>query len=235
MRILQESEKIYAGFQVNNDTFIKDKKSMENHYNLSAKKNIIMPSLLLAIALFTILGIILCFYLWILGLIFILIGIASALLFYILNKKNNDEKNKLFLESYDNAINQNSKINLNVARPISSIIPIYIDCDNTLKAIKIIDIKKIIMFCEYDDILNYRLLINDKEVEETKINNIDDSESYAIEITFNNKKKASFYFSNRIKKLKINSSYNKLTEINAISINKIADILDMIIMKNEVK
>ena len=63
MRILQESEKIYAGFQVNNDTFIKDKKSMENHYNLSAKKNIIMPSLLLAIALFTILGIILCFYL----------------------------------------------------------------------------------------------------------------------------------------------------------------------------
>lgn len=232
MRILQESEKIYAGIDLNSDVFNKDKKDMSNHYKMKNKKGIVIPSIFLSIILFIILGIALMFFKLILGIIFLSIGIVGGIVFFFVYRKYSDKQKIEFIKYYSSAIEQNAKINNDGAKVISEIFPIYFDCDNTLKAIKLIRIKKTIMFCEYDDILNYRLLFDEKEIEITKMIEFDHSSNYTIEITFNNKKKSRISFDNRISKLKINNSYNDLEKINEKSIAIIIKVLDDIIMKN---
>ena len=126
---------------------------------------------------------------------------------------------------------KNGKIKYDGYKVVSKLFPLYINCDNELKAITFNYQDKNAIFCEYDDILNFSVYYDEKETENAKLDEVFEAEEYHVLITFNNKKTAKIQFSNTLK----NFDKNYLKEENKNSINNIVNILNAIIMKNEVK
>ena len=235
MRILQETEKKYNSITMDLESSKVDLKYMDSHYKFKTKADYVTPTILLVGVVLVIIGLIMVFNVLIPGIISIVLGFGTIGIGVFLYLKKNNAKRIEFLKHYDAAIIQNSKIKYIGSKAISSLYPIYLEVDNEMKTFKLIYHDKDEIYCEYDDILNYRLLINDKEIEETILPNEPiDSPSYVLEITFNNKKKAQITFSNTNPKFKLDASFNNEKISNTLAINNIAKVMDMIIMKNVV-
>lgn len=232
MRILSENEKRYESIMMLEEASKKDIKSIKNHYKFKYKIDYFTPMFCIGTIVLLIVGIVFFTINSIVGgIICVCLSLISLGLFiymYLLNRKKN---NKAFSEFYSKAIEQNGKIKYDGYKSVSKLFPLYINCDNELKAITFNYQDKNNIFCEYDDILNFSVYHGDTETENARLDSVFDDETYHILLTFNNKKTAKICFSNNIKRFE----KDYLKEENKNSINLIVDILNAIIMKNEVK
>ncbi len=232
MRILTENEKRYESIMMLEEASKKDIKSIKNHYNFKTKVDYFTPMFGLAFIVLLIVGIVFFTLSSVVGGIICVslsvISLAATIYFYLVHKKKYWNE---FSSFYANAIEKNGKIKYDGYKVISKLFPIYINCDNELKAITFNYQDKNSIFCEYDDILNFSVYYDDKETENARLEEAYDASTYHVLITFNNKKTAKVEFSNELK----NFDKNYLKEENKNSINNIVEILNAIIMKNEVK
>lgn len=234
MRILQEIEKKYNSPTMCGESAKADSKYIMNHYKFKTKTDYITPTVLILGTILVILGIIMVFNVLIAGIVSVVLGVIAIIVGVFLLIKNRNVKKAEFLKYYGGAIAQNGKIKYSTSKAISGLYPVYIEVDNEMKTFKLIYQDKDIIFCEYDDILNYRLLINKKEIEETRLpdESKDTDLSYSLEITFNNKKKSEIIFYNENPLFKLNGKNVYSQKSNTKAINNLAQIMDMIIMKN---
>lgn len=228
MRNIPDSEKTYKSVFMYPISVKEDLKYFNNQYPFKYRFDWLSPMLfLLAIALFGLAAVIP--YIW-LGGIVVLIG-AVIFEYRYINKRR-----IAFLDHYEKAIVSNGKIRYPDSNMISALYPIYILCDNDKKTFKLIYQNEIYIFCEYDDILTYRILIDRIEVESNRLPDTPDQKikSYIFELTFNNKKKAEIGFNNTVSKFIINGRYSFQMFANTESVNRLANIIDRIIKKNKV-
>jgi len=232
MRILTENEKKYESIMMLEEASKKDIKSIKNHYKFKAKVDYFTPMLCVAFIALLIVGIVFFASESVAGgivcIILSIISLIGGVLLYLANRK---KYWALFSKFYSDAIEKNGKIKYDGYKVVSNTFPLYINCDNELKAITFNYQDKNAIFCEYDDILNFSVYYDDKETDDARLNEAYDADIYYILLTFNNKKTAKIEFSNKIKSF----DYKYLKEENKNSINNIVDILNAIIMKNEVK
>ena len=232
MRILTENEKKYESIMMLEEAAKRDIKFIKNHYKFKGKVDYFTPMFALAVIVLLVVSIVFFINSSIVGgiicLVFSLASVAGTVIFYLKNRKLFWNE---FSSFYSTAIEQNGKIKYDGYKVVSKTFPLYISCDNELKAITFNYQDKNAIFCEYDDILNFSVYYDDKETENAKLDELYDAEVYSISLTFNNKKTAKIAFSNKIRTF----DNNYLKEENKNSINNIVDILNAIIMKNEVK
>ena len=232
MRILSENEKRYESIMMLNEASKIDIKSMKNHFKFKNKIDYFTPAFILSFIVLLIVGIVFLANESVIGgIICLILSLASCFFtafFYLKHKKKywND-----FQEFYASAIDQNCKIRFDGYKMVSRLFPIYINCDNELKAITFNYQGKNEIFCEYYDILNFSVFYDDTETENAKLEELYDAKTYYIKLTFNNKKNVKIAFSNELKGF--DKKYQK--EENMAAINNSVDILNAIIMKNEVK
>ena len=228
MRIIPEEEKLYKSVYMYPVTVKEDIKYFNNKYPFKYKFDWISIILLaLAIAFFG-LAVVIPF-IWIGGIV-ALMG-AIYLKYRFINKKR-----VAFLDHYEKAIVSNGKINYPDSNMISALYPVYILCDNDKKTFKLIYQDKEYIYCEYDDILTYRILQDRVEVNGNRLPDNPDQKikSYIFELTFNNKKKAEIGFNNTVSKFIVNARYSFQLFANTEAINRIANVIDRIIKKNKV-
>lgn len=228
MRVIPESEKLYKSVYMHPDSAKEDIKYFANQYPFKYKFDFISPGLfLLAIAFFALSPLIP--FIWIGGII--ALGAAIFVLYKYINKKR-----VAFLDHYEKAIVSNGKIKYQDSNMVSALFPVYILCDNDKKTFKLIYQDNTYIYCEYDDILTYRILIDRVEVNGTRLPDTPDqkSKSYIFELTFNNKKKAEIGFNNTTSNFIVNGRYSFQLFANTEAVNRIANIIDRIIKKNKV-
>ncbi len=232
MRILTENEKKYESIMMLEEASKKDIKSIKNHYKFKTKVDYFTPMCALGFVVLLIVGIVFFVNSSIVGgIICLVLSLASACGTVYLYLRTRKIKWGEFQSFYATAIEQNGKIRYDGYKSVSRTFPLYISCDNELKAITFNYQDRICIFCEYDDILNFSVYYDDKETEKARIDELYDSDIYSILITFNNKKTAKIALSNKISFF----DKNYLKEENKNTVNNIVDILNAIIMKNEVK
>ena len=228
MRNMPESDKLYKSVYMYPISVKEDIKYFNNQYPFKYKFDWLSLILfLLSIAFFGLAVVTLYF----------LIGggvaLAGAL---ILKYRHINKKRVAFLDHYEKAIVSNGKINYPDSNMVSALYPIYILCDNERKTFKLIYQNNQYIYCEYDDILTYRILIDRVEVNGNRLPDTPDqkSKSYIFELTFNNKKKAEIGFNNTVSKFIVNARYSFQLFANTEAVNRIANIIDRIIKKNKV-
>ena len=231
MRILSENEKRYESVMMLQESSKRDIKSIKNHYKFKYKIDYFTPMLALTTIALIILGTVFIVKdSFVGGIVCIILGLLACCLtvfMYLLYKK---KYWNAFQQFYADAILKNAKIKYDGYKSVSKLFPLYINCDNELKAITFNYQDKNSIFCEYDDILNFSVLYDENELEEARLDKTYNADNYVIKLTFNNKKTAKIVFSNTLK----NFNKDYLKEENKNSINSIVDILNGIIMKNEV-
>jgi len=228
MRVIPEEQKIYKSVYMYPITVKEDIKYFNNKYPFKYKFDWISIILLaLAIAFFG-LSVVIPF-IWIGGIIALMVGVY--LKYRFINKKR-----IAFLDHYEKAIVSNGKINYPDSNMISALYPVYILCDNDKKTFKLIYQDKEYIYCEYDDILTYRILQDRVEVNGTRLPDSPNQKikSYIFELTFNNKKKAEIGFNNTVSRFIVNARYSFQLFANTEAINRIANVIDRIIKKNKV-
>lgn len=228
MRNIPESEKYYKSVYMHPDSAKEDLKYFSNQYPFKYKFDFISPILfLLALALFGLSAVLIYFMIG--G--FLALGFALFFFYKYFNKKR-----IAFLAHYEKAIVSNGKVKFPDSNMVSALFPIYIICDNEKKTFKLIYQNQTYIFCEYDDILTYRILIDRVEINGSRLPDTPDqkSKSYIFELTFNNKKKAEIGFNNTVSKFIVNARYSFQLFANTEAINRIANVIDRIIKKNKV-
>ena len=228
MRVIPEDEKLYKSVFMYPLSVKEDIKYFKNKYPFKYKFDwISIVLLLLAVALFGLSPVIP--YVWIAGIVVLMP--AVYLRYRFMNKRR-----IAFLDHYEKAIVSNGKIKYPDSNMISALYPVYILCDNEKKTFKLIYQDKEYIFCEYDDILTYRILIDRVEVNGSRLPDTPDQKikSYIFELTFNNKKKAEIGFNNTVSKFIVNARYSFQLFANTEAVNRIANIIDRIIKKNKV-
>ena len=228
MRVIPEEQKIYKSVYMYPITVKEDIKYFNNKYPFKYKFDWISIILLaLAIAFFG-LSVVIPF-IWIGGIIALMAGVY--LKYRFINKKR-----IAFLDHYEKAIVSNGKIKYPDSNMISALYPVYILCDNDKKTFKLIYQDKEYIYCEYDDILTYRILQDRVEVNGTRLPDSPNQKikSYIFELTFNNKKKAEIGFNNTVSRFIVNARYSFQLFANTEAINRIANVIDRIIKKNKV-
>ena len=228
MRVIPEEQKIYKSVYMYPITVKEDIKYFNNKYPFKYKFDWISIILLaLAIAFFGLSAVIP--FIWIGGIIALMVGVY--LKYRFINKKR-----IAFLDHYEKAIVSNGKINYPDSNMISALYPVYILCDNDKKTFKLIYQDKEYIYCEYDDILTYRILQDRVEVNGTRLPDSPNQKikSYIFELTFNNKKKAEIGFNNTVSRFIVNARYSFQLFANTEAINRIANVIDRIIKKNKV-
>lgn len=228
MRIIPEDEKLYKSVFMYPVSVKEDIKYFNNKYPFKYRFDFISPILfLLAVALFGLAAV--TIYFMIGG--FAVLAVALFFLYKHVNKRR-----VAFLDHYEKAIVSNGKIKYPDSNMVSALYPVYILCDNDKKTFKLIYQDKEYIFCEYDDILTYRILIDRVEVNGNRLPDNPDQKikSYIFELTFNNKKKAEIGFNNTVGKFIVNARYSFQLFANTEAVNRIANIIDRIIKKNKV-
>lgn len=228
MRSIPEKEKIYKSVYMYPISVKEDIKYFDNKYPFKYKFDWISPILLLlAIAMFG-LAVVIPF-IW-LG------GIGALILGLYFTYRHVNKRRIAFLDHYEKAIVSNGKINYPDSNMVSALYPIYILCDNDQKTFKLIYQDKEYIYCEYDDILTYRILVDRVEVNSSRLpdNPNQKIKSYIFELTFNNKKKAEIGFNNTVSKFIVNARYSFQLFANTEAVNRIANVIDRIIKKNKV-
>ncbi len=228
MRNIPESEKSYTSVYLYKVSVKDDIKYFNNQYPFKYKFNwISVISVLLTIAFFGLSAVSLFF---LIPATIVLIG-GAILSYRFINKRR-----IAFLDHYEKAIVSNGKIKYPDSNMVSALYPIYILCDNDKKTFNLIYQEKNYIYCEYDDILTYRILVDRVEKDGTRLPDTPDqkSQSFILELTFNNKKKAEIGFNNTVSKFIVNGRYSFQLFANTEAINRIANIIDRIIKKNKV-
>ncbi|MCR5350068.1 MAG: hypothetical protein K6E20_03650 [Acholeplasmatales bacterium] len=226
-----EEEKRYNSIYVDKDSAKRDIKLISNSYVFKTKKDFITPILIIIGIFLFVLGILLHkkIAVMIIFIILSILFIAAGVVYFLLNKK---KKQKSFISYYENSIESLYKVKYEEELGLSSLFPIRAKWDNELKIIEFIYNEQHIKVV-YDDILNYTILEDDKDLEVDRINNINyNSKSYTLQITFNNKTRGYIKFDNNINYFKIDNSFNHLIDSNVKSMHNIGAVLDKIIHKN---
>ena len=237
MRKIDENEKKYISVFMHPDSAKQDLIYFKNHYQFKAKVSYLSAIMFgVAIALI-VFGASIARLVLALGLACLGLGLVLVVVSMLFLRKVEIKKRLQFLDRYEKAIVNNCTIKYPNYYAISSLYPLYLFFDNETKVIKLVYQDKEYIYCEYDDILNYKILEDSVVLENRtrlpenpnrKIN------SYIIEITFNNKKRAQIGFNNTFNKFILAGKYDFQQFANTNSINNIARMLDCIIKKDEI-
>lgn len=237
MRKIDENEKKYISVYMHPDSAKQDLTYFKNHYQFKANVSYLSAIMIgVAIALI-VFGASIAYSILALGLSCLGLGLVLVVVSMLFLRKVEIKKRLKFLDSYEKAIVNNCTIKYPNYYALSALYPLYLFFDNETKVIKLVYQDKEYIYCEYDDILNYKILEDNVVLENrTRLpENINKkTSSYIIEITFNNKKRAQIGFNNTFNKFILAGKYDFQQFANTNSINNIARMLDCIILKNEI-
>lgn len=226
-----EEEKRYNSIYIDKDSSKRDIKLISNSYVFKTKRNFISPLLIIVGIFLFIFGIVLHKKVGIMILFIILsiLFIAFGIVYLLFNLK---KRQKSFIDYYEKSIESLYKVKYEEELGLSSLFPIRAKWDNELKIIEFIYNEQHIKVV-YDDILNYTILEDDKDLELDRVKEINyNSNSYTLLITFNNKTRGYIKFDNNISYFKLDNSYDHLIDSNVKTIHNIGEVLDKIIHKN---